>query len=184
MKGVRSTLWGGLIGGVVGIIITNIAYQWTFFEVEKSLNIIDLGTLLTTIFIGSYLAIEIPRKSSQRQALYHYVEPRFDELWNSIWTLEDQLFGKSEIGLNAINSSIKGIDLSLLKFRRVISSHVKHNNLLVKIENAVEQLETHLTDKAPIQDNQVNFDPEQVKKHFQEIHADMASMLKLLNRTL
>jgi hypothetical protein len=68
--------WVGLLGFIAGSLICYIALQFSLFEINFEIKVVESLISIGTAIIALYIAISIQRRLTRNQNQYTYVEKK------------------------------------------------------------------------------------------------------------
>jgi hypothetical protein len=130
---------------LIGLIISYIACQYTYFKIDTEIKVIDLILSLGTIGIGLYIALILEEKRSKSQNFYSYVEKKYDALWEYFIQFSNILEFSPSIELKETSKHFKLINQKLAPLVKIFESFEYDTQSLKQIEQKIDALDDFLS---------------------------------------
>jgi len=167
---------------VVGSVLSYIASQYKFLEINKEVSVFDIAISVLGLVIGFYIAVTMERQKSRGQNFYSYVEGKFDMLWQDFIKLSETLDYSSNIELIEISKSFKEIYKKITPLKTIFIASDYNEDCIITIENKISAFDEYITGLKS-QNNVLNIDScrDEVVKKSNEINECFAHSYKSLN---
>lgn len=116
----------------IGALISYMLSQFSYFNVNTEINIVETIIAAISIIIGLYIAITIQKRYNRNQNLYTYLVGRLDSIWSDFNAFSNQVDATDQIELNRVNKVLKDLQ----------KRNSDLNNLLIQLGSINNQFET------------------------------------------
>jgi hypothetical protein len=164
----------GILAFAAGIIICYFTCQYSFLNIDTSINVVEFIFSLIGLAIGIYIALVFERKKNKNQNFYTYVEKKFDTLWEEFINLNEILDYSNNVELNLISKSFKSIQQKLSPLKKIFEASDYNNKCINNIELKIDSLDTFLTESKHTNQNIIQLD---------EIREELTLKLNHINET-
>ena len=174
----KSLLYLSIFG--IGVTIGDII-EWGFFELDKSISIIDALTLFITLGVTWYIATVIDKQSKNKQIESELVIEQIREIETIIKELN---VSTKPISLFEVNLAVHKISL----VKNNIFKNISNEDLESEFKNGFKKVKDLLTNrpidkndktKIAISKNMVNYSKIRVKEIITELYSFKAVIFKL-----
>lgn len=140
------------LGVLVGIAGCYISLQYSFFEIEWKINVVESLIALARILVGVFIAVNLRKWVSQQTNSYNFVMQHFNELWGEYKGFEKNVLSQSRVQVSLMANKYKEIELMREKLVKVLSLTQVNEKYLTKIEDEFEAM-NDLIEQQPTADN-------------------------------
>lgn len=140
----ENNYWYLILSFLSGSLISFILSQFTFFNIDSEINVVETLISLITAVIGLYIAISIQKKITRGQNQYSYIQVKLDNLWSN-FNVFSQIFNYDDkIELSVLTKFTKDSYQSISFLKNIYSAYDLNDNCLKELENSIEQFETFI----------------------------------------
>lgn len=167
---------------IVGAVLSYIASQYKYFEMDTEVNVFDIVFSVLGLVIGFYIAVTLERQRSRGQNFYSYVEGKFDLLWQDFIKFSETLDYSSNIELSEVSKSFKGLYKRTTPLKTIFIHSDYNEDCIIEIEGKISSFDEYIT-SLNSNNNILNIDPhrDEIMNKCNEINECFASSYKTLN---
>lgn len=167
-----------LSGVFVGVLLCN----YTFFEFDKKINLVELLNVLITAFVALFLTIYIQDRQSKEQKEKEFIISEINELLSFVQEIKE--YSKSNIyPFEEIKSTFKDFNIQHQFIAEIISNSA--NEEIGAISAQIKSLRRLITKESPIAGN-ISMDTiskkNLVDKKLYSLKLGVFNLLKSVNR--
>jgi hypothetical protein len=181
MKNVNK-IWLYLIIFLLGCLVSYILLQFSFFEIDSKLNVVETIISIGTASIGLYIASTIQKKLNKNQNQSSYVISKLDFIWSEFNKLSQGIIYSDNLELVKLNNFSKEIIHEIGFLKTILNSYDLEVTNVVNLENEIEELENFLLTQ-PIENNLINICESKsvIEKKIVSINQILSNILKLIH---
>ncbi|MEM0518985.1 MULTISPECIES: hypothetical protein [Aequorivita] len=181
-----SNIFINLIFFLGGCLITYFALQYSYFNINTEVNVVETLLSLIIALIGLYIAISIQKKYNKNQSLHSIVQSKMDNIWNGFSIFDNQLNDQNTIQLKIVTKSFKSLYKELNNLKIVFTTFNLNATCINKLEKSMEAFDTLITSDLPISNNVIKLSNHKtvIKDQSNLIHQDIVNSLKEINDIL
>ena len=160
--------------------------QFSYFDMDMSINVIDTLLSIATALIGLYIAVSIQKKNSRNQSLHDLLQSNLTSLLVDFSKFEKKLSVQSSMQLNVATSSIKSLYQELVRMRSLFNSFSRDCGCIDIIEEKLDQLDDILTGSTQVVNNsiQINHNKQLILSKTNEVTVSITDTYAVINRIL
>lgn len=140
---------------VVGFGACYIATQYSFFNINTEVNVVETLLSVATALIGLYIAISIQKKNNRSQSLHNLLQSKMDSFLNNYSVFESNFTSQSTIRLSVATRSIKSLNQEINGLKALFKSFSVNCACIDSIEQSIDDLDELLTGNTPVVNNAI-----------------------------
>ncbi|MGL5561319.1 MAG: hypothetical protein ACRDCN_01685 [Tannerellaceae bacterium] len=142
----------GAIGFFLGALCCYIGLQFTYFEIDRKVSIVNSFISALGIIVGLYIAISLRKQTSQQANSYNFVLQQFTELRSEYLKLESIVLKENKMPLSNLVKMRKAIELSRKNFETTLPLFNLETETSVQLGSELEEL-NDIIEALPISNN-------------------------------
>jgi hypothetical protein len=144
--------WVGLLGFIAGSLICYIALQFSLFEIDFEIKVVESLISIGTAIIALYIAISIQRRLAKNQNQYTYVEKKIDNLWSNFNAFSQSISFNDNIEVSVVSKYSKEALHTISFVKDIFSSYELNLDCITNLETKIDDFDKYIL-ALPINDN-------------------------------
>jgi len=171
---------------IFGFATCYIATQYSYFNINTELNVVETLLSIITALIGLYIAISIQKKNNRSQSLHNLLQSKMDSFLKNYSTFENTFTSQSTLSLNIATRSIKTINQEINGLKALFKSFSVSCACIDTIEQSIDDLDELLTGNTPIVNNAIQLSSKKsaILRRSNEITQKIANAYVEINKVL
>ena len=173
--------WVGILGFLTGSLICYIALQFSLFEIDFEVKVVESLISIGTAIIALYIAISIQRRLAKNQNQYTYVEKKIDTLWSCFNTFSQSISFNDNIEVSVVSKYTKEALHTISFVKNIFSSYDLDIDCVIDLETTIETIDAYIL-ALPIFNNIISISDKktEIEAKILEINQSFSSILKFI----
>lgn len=179
-----NNLLSSILWFLAGSIASYFTLQFSLFDIDYEIKIIDTLVSVGTAIIALYVAITIQRKFTKNQNQYTYVERKIDALWANFNNFSMSLIFNDNVELNIVSKYSKELLHSVSFLKNIFTAYELDSNCILVLESKFDDLDQFVL-SLEISENIISLASEKVtvQNKIADINLSFSLVLKYIQQS-
>ncbi len=178
----KNSYWYIVISFFLGVFVSYISLQWSFFDIKNELDIPALLLGVLTLIVGLYIATSLQKKLNRNQNQLSFLIEKFDKIWVSFNKYDELLSYGNNIDADFITSLEKDILPPLSFLKNIFNATNLDDNCIEQLETEIEELKEYL-ENLPTTVNiiDISTNHDDIKKHINNVNTKFSDVFTTIH---
>jgi hypothetical protein len=180
----KNSFWLNLIYFLFGCLITYWTCQYSYFNIDNTINISETLIAILTLIVGIFIAVSLQKRQNKNQNLYNFLAVKLDDLWNRYNSFDQQLNYSQQIEVKQCTVFFKEFEVKYQSLKKLFSTFEISDQNIDYLANEMEAFEDILFNECSISNNIISYFMclKKINSKKELIHEYFAHILKRINK--